>query len=165
MAKTFLPPFSRIAYRNLGNDRLIVERLNREMEAHIRSKRGMDDLIDRIRKVTGMSYHQARTVARTERTRVQGQARYEAIRALNASMPGQRRYRKEWIARNDEKTRDSHAAMSGQIQYATRPFVTGAGNKLMFPGDPNAPASEVINCRCYIRRVSPVEDGKENVRP
>ena len=79
-----LPPFSRIAYRNLGNDRLIVERLNRELETWIRSKNGVDDLIDRIRRVTGMSYNQAKRVAQTERTRVLGQARHEAIRSSTA---------------------------------------------------------------------------------
>lgn len=152
-----IPPFSRIAYRNLGNDRLIVERLNREMDAWIRSKRGVDDLIDRIRSVTGMSYHQAQRVARTERTRVQGQARYEAILELNRTLVGKRRYRKEWIARRDDKTRDTHAELSGSVQYADRYFVTSTGAKLMYPGDPRAPAEEIINCRCYIRKIAPKE--------
>lgn len=154
-----LPPFSRIAYQNLGNDKIIVERLNREMETWVKSKKGIDDLIDRIRNVTGMSYNQARTVARTERTRVQGQARYEAIRELNRGLVGQRRYRKEWIARADEKTRDTHAELSGSIVRANEYFVSSSGAKLMYPGDPRAPAEEIINCRCYIRKVAPA--GKE----
>ena len=153
-----LPPFSRIAYQNLGNDRLIVERLNREMETWAKSKKGIDDLIDRIRSVTGMSYTQARTVARTERTRVQGQARYEAIRELNRGLVGKRRYRKEWIARADEKTRDTHAGLSGSIVRANEYFVSPSGAKLMYPGDPRAPAEEIINCRCYIRKVAPPKD-------
>ena len=150
-----LPPFSRIAYQNLGNDKIIVERLNREMETWAKSKKGIDDLIDRIRSVTGMSYSQARTVARTERTRVQGQARYEAIRELNRGLVGQRRYRKEWIARADEKTRDTHAELSGSIVRANEYFVSSSGARLMYPGDPRAPAEEIINCRCYIRKVAP----------
>lgn len=150
-----VPPFSRIAYRNLGNEKIIVERLNREMETWIRSKKGIDDLIDRIRKVTGMSYAQARTVARTERTRVQGQARYEAIKELNKTLVGKRRYRKEWVARADEKTRDTHAELSGTVMLANAYFVTSSGARLMYPGDPNAPAEEVINCRCYIRKIAP----------
>lgn len=157
--KNDLPPFAKIAYRNLGNERLIVERLNRELETWIKSKKSVDDLIARIRKVTGMSYHQAQRVAQTERTRVQGQARYETIRELNRTLAGKRRYRKEWIARRDEKTRDTHAALSGSIVRANEYFVTPSGARLMYPGDPRAPAGETINCRCYIRKAAPKEDG------
>ena len=153
-----IPPFSRIAYNNLGNDLLIVERLNREMDTWAKSKKGLDDLIDRIRNVTGMSYNRAKTVARTVRTRVQGQARYEAIRELNRGLVGKRRYRKEWIARADEKTRDTHAELSGSIVRANEYFRTSSGVKLMYPGDPRAPAEEIINCRCYIRKIAPRKD-------
>lgn len=155
MAKVRPVPFSRVAYRNLGRDQVIVDRLNREMESWIRSKKGLDDLIDRIRTVTGQSYTQARTVARTERTRVQGQARYEALKAQNQALGHRRKWRKEWIARADEKTRDTHADLSGTVEYVDRYFVTSKGNRLLYPGDPNAPASEIINCRCYIRGVRP----------
>lgn len=149
------PPFTRIAYQNLGNDLIIVERLNREFETWSRSKKGVDDLIGRIRKVTGMSVDQARRVAQTERTRIQGQARYEAIRELNKTLVGQKRYRKQWVARQDGKTRDSHDELSGTVQKANQYFVTITGAKLMYPGDPNAPPGEIINCRCYIRKVAP----------
>lgn len=153
-----LPPFSQIAYQNLGNEKLIVERLNRELETWLRSKKSVDDLIDRIRKVTGMSHTQAKRVAQTERTRVQSEARLEAIRELNRQLVGQRRYRKQWIARNDEKTRDTHAEISGAIMPANQYFVMTSGARLMYPGDPRAPAEEIINCRCYIRRIAPRKD-------
>ena len=153
-----IPPFSRIAYSNLGNEKLIVERLNRELETWIRSKKSVDDLIERIRKVTGMSYAQAQRVAQTERTRVQNEARLEAIKELNRGLVGKRRYRKEWIARNDDRTRDTHAEISGSIVRANEYFRTSSGAKLMFPGDPRAPAEEIINCRCYIRKVAPRKD-------
>lgn len=153
-----IPPFSRIAYRNLGNDKIIVERMNREMEKWLRSKKSVDDLIDRIRTVAGMSYNQAKRVAQTERTRVQGQARYEAIKELNRTLGHRRKYRKKWIARADDKTRDTHAELSGTVQYANRYFVTSTGARLMYPGDPNAPPGEIINCRCYIRKIAPRKD-------
>lgn len=152
-----IPPFARIAYRNLGNDKIIVDRLNREMETWLRSKKSVDDLIDRIRRVTEMSYNQARRVAQTERTRVQGQARYEAIKELNRQLGHRRKYRKEWIARRDDRTRDTHAEISGTVQYADRYFVMSSGAKLMYPGDPHAPPEEIINCRCYIRKIAPKE--------
>ena len=148
-------PFSRIAYQNLGNDKLIVEKLNREFETWVKSKKSVDDLIDRIRKATGMSYSQAKRVAQTERTRIQNEARLETIREMNKELVGKRRWRKQWIARNDERTRDTHAGISGAVQLVNRYFVMSNGAKLMYPGDPKAPASEIINCRCYIRRVPP----------
>lgn len=63
----------------------------------------------------------------------------------------------EWDAANDSDTRDSHRAMDGQVRPHGQPFVSGAGNQLLFPGDRShgAPASEIINCRC---RLSPVID-------
>ena len=142
----------------MGNDLLIVEKLNREMDTWVQSKKSVDDLIDRIRAVTQKSYERAFTVARTERTRVQGQARYEAIKELNKKLVGKRRYRKEWIARRDDRTRDTHAEISGSIVRANEYFVMTSGAKLMYPGDPRAPADEVINCRCYIRKVAPRKD-------
>lgn len=55
-------------------------------------------------------------------------------------------------------TRDSHADMEGQtVNGADTPFISGAGNQLLYPGDPLAPAGEVINCRCYV--VSRVKSG------
>jgi len=43
-------------------------------------------------------------------------------------------------------TRDTHAALDGKVIPSEEPFVTIDGNHLMYPGDPNGPASEVINC-------------------
>lgn len=53
---------------------------------------------------------------------------------------------KVWVAVLDRSTRDSHARIDGQERPLDRPFSNG----LMFPGDPNGPAEEVINCRCVI---------------
>lgn len=51
----------------------------------------------------------------------------------------------EWISSRDEKVRDSHRIDGDTIN------LNGADkfeNGLKFPGDPEAPAEEVINCRC-----------------
>lgn len=153
--RSTLPPFSRIAFENLGNERMLVEKLNRELEVWIRSKKGVDVLVERIQKTINSTYNRAAAIAQTERTRVQNEARYEAIKELNRSRVGMKRYRKEWIARRDDKTRDTHAELSGTVQYADRYFITSSGAKLMYPGDPKAPPGEIINCRCYIRKFLP----------
>ena len=38
--------------------------------------------------------------------------------------------------------------MGGQLRRRGVPFRSGNGNALRYPGDPQAPASDVIQCRC-----------------
>ncbi|WP_306150745.1 phage minor head protein [Roseovarius sp. MMSF_3281] len=59
----------------------------------------------------------------------------------------------EWDASEDGATRDSHRAMDGQVRRHGEAFVTGAGYRMMRPGDRSlgAPAKEIINCRCVKR--------------
>lgn len=57
---------------------------------------------------------------------------------------------REWNTAHDERVRDSHATMDGQVQPFGSPFTSGAGNILDYPGDPNAPPEETIQCRCAV---------------
>lgn len=57
---------------------------------------------------------------------------------------------REWIATSDERTREHHIEMDGQHRKLDEPFVSGLGNRLMFPGDPSAPSEEVEGCRCTV---------------
>jgi len=53
-----------------------------------------------------------------------------------------------WITTRDIRRRPSHVPMEGQCQPIHVPFVSGAGVRLMHPGDPSAPIEELANCRC-----------------
>jgi len=53
-----------------------------------------------------------------------------------------------WITSRDHRVRASHATMDGQCQPIAAAFVTGAGVRLLHPGDPNGPPEEIVNCRC-----------------
>lgn len=55
-----------------------------------------------------------------------------------------------WITARDERVRDSHWSIDGEVRGFSETWRTSAGNELRYPGDPNAPASEVINCRCTL---------------
>ncbi len=54
-----------------------------------------------------------------------------------------------WRTARDERVRATHAAMNGQRVANGKPFQSPSGATLRYPGDPLAPASETINCRCW----------------
>lgn len=75
--------------------------------------------------------------------------RTEAVRAINAAQMMQASMNpyeteKQWIAVEDSRTRHSHHKVDGERIGLYELYSNG----LMFPGDPNGPAKEVINCRC-----------------
>jgi len=101
--------------------------------------------------------------SRTEKYRADMVGRTESMTALHASQReayeqairnGYARpeeIEREWQATSGEPpTRESHIALDGQRVKFDEPYVSPVtGAKLMYPGDPNAPADEVINCRCW----------------
>lgn len=98
---------------------------------------------------TNMLRLRAETIARTEAQRITHQASDDAYgQAVRRGDLNADQLEGEWIATRDPRTRDSHAAMHGQRQPWGEPFISGAGNELRFPGDPEADGKETINCRC-----------------
>lgn len=136
-------PFSKIAYKNLGSNTKVREMLQRELGIATLNGESQREIIARIRKVAGMTSKQAKRVVQTERTRVQSQARWqagEAAKALGVEIVN------EWSTRM-VNSRDTHIALNGQKVPQGERFPNSV---LRFPGDPEAPASEVINCRCVL---------------
>jgi len=86
---------------------------------------------------------QAERIARTETT---GAANYGAVQsgAVSGFV-----MQKRWISALDGRTRDPHARANGQKVNEKEPFNVG-GERMMYPGDPNASAGNVVNCRCTI---------------
>jgi uncharacterized protein with gpF-like domain len=94
-------------------------------------------------RVPEFSLYRGRMIARTE---THGAANFGATEAARETgLP----LRKEWIAAQDERTRQSHADADGQIVGQDETFDVG-GSRLEYPGDPSGPAEEVINCRCAL---------------
>ena len=91
----------------------------------------------------GGSLAYAQRIARTEGHRIQCQAAMDCCykaREKGADVV------KQWDSTLDARTRDSHAKVDGEIKELEEKFSNG----LMFPGDPNGKAAEVINCRCAL---------------
>lgn len=96
-------------------------------------------------------------------TRAQTIARTEVIGAMNTAADAHATALgpdivagKEWIATHDNRTRHTHATADGQLRPMGSPFLVG-GYPLEHPGDPSAPPSEVINCRCTTGYLTPAE--------
>lgn len=101
----------------------------------------------------------SRTIARTETLTHASQADEEAYRqAIEEGVFPEEALTNRWRARL-RNTRDSHLApLNGQTQPLGVPFISGAGNRLRYPGDSAAPASEVVNCECVLERVIAQEE-------
>jgi hypothetical protein len=56
---------------------------------------------------------------------------------------------KEWIAAEDERTREDHADADGSVVAQGEAFQVGS-DMLLYPGDVTGSAEQIINCRCVV---------------
>lgn len=94
----------------------------------------------------------AETIARTEGSRIANQGMDEMYRQATArgDLPADA-LEQTWYhspTANNEHERKFHRSMHGQVVPWGQPFISGLGNPLRFPCDPDAPAKETVNCRC-----------------
>ena len=114
------------------------ETLKNQFTESLAAGEDRDSLINRIQNTYGnITEGRARTIARTE---VHNATQYGTMQGYKQAGFTS----KIWVAVMDSATRDSHASVDGE----ERPMDTPFSNGLMFPGDPNGPAEEIINCRC-----------------
>jgi hypothetical protein len=90
----------------------------------------------------------ARSVARTEATRLSSQAQVDLARDV-LDLPDAS---KVWISRGDASVRELHRKLHGEpVRGLDSPFWSWpGGEQLRYPGDPEGPPGEVINCRCVM---------------
>lgn len=88
----------------------------------------------------------ARMIAITEVRSSVDLSKAEYVRELVARNPNKLRVTKKWIHHDHlvKVPRPTHKAIDGEKVLFNQPFSIG----LMYPHDPNAPASEVIGCQC-----------------
>lgn len=141
-------PFTKLAYRKLGSDTRVVEKLQSELFKSITLGESKQQLTKRIRTVTGQFNQDAKIVAQTERNRTASQGRQMGFD--QAESLGIETY-KQWIARL-VNTRESHKEMNGQIVRSFEKFKSELG-EIEFPGDPNTRPENSINCYCYVKPV------------
>ncbi|ACL61751.1 phage minor head protein [Methylobacterium nodulans] len=95
--------------------------------------------------------YRAETIGRTEAMAALHQSQHEATQqAINAGQINPMHVEEIWRTTLDGRERDTHRAMNGQRVRRGQPFVSPSGARLRYPGDPQAPAAEIVNCRCYV---------------
>ena len=89
-----------------------------------------------------MTDTRATRIARTESAGAMSQGAWDQAKAM-----GDLYQSKEWLAFEDNRTRDTHLYCMAQGRI---PIDEMFANGLQFPLDPSGDASEVINCRCVL---------------
>lgn len=129
------------------------KRFDRTIRKHIREGTPIPE--DKLQKIvtkyrSDLLYSRGETVARTEAMSALHAGQREMYeQAIRDGYVSNDEIEREWSNSGDNRVRESHRDMDGQTVKFDEPFVTPDGANLMYPGDPNGPAEEVINCRCY----------------
>lgn len=132
----------------------VNETTERELRAAlvdaINAGSSIGDIKKEVQRIFGYAegYRNER-IARTETISATNYGAWEAMK--QSGIVG---IKKEWIATIDERTRESHSDLDGEITGLDDTFSNG----LQFPGDPHGEAAEVINCRCTIVHIFPDEE-------
>ena len=133
-------------YNRLGKDiKTLKKQIASELSVGIATAQTYADIHRNIATVAGINKNKTMRIARTEGHRIQETA---AVNACNKAVEKGADIVKQWSAALDGRTRDSHRRVDGEIRELDEPFSNG----LMYPGDPNGLATEVVNCRCTISR-------------
>lgn len=116
------------------------KKLQSEFQDSIDAGEGYTDLAKRIENTYDViSRGRAMTIARTETLVASQTGTMEGYKQSGVDI-------KIWVAVQDDRTRESHSSIDGEERGLHLPFSNG----LMYPGAPDGPAEEVINCRCSI---------------
>lgn len=90
-------------------------------------------------------------LARTETMTSLGKSRDDAIRQqIAAGKIDAADVTKHWRSAGDNRVRHTHRILNGKTAPMDGFFASPSGAMLRYPGDPNAPVSEVSGCRCWM---------------
>lgn len=128
---------------------------DRAVEAAIRAARPLpqkriDWLVERYR-ARSIKYR-AEVIGRTEALRAVHQGS-EAMyaQAVQEGRINPEAIREQWNSAHDRRVRDSHRMLDGKPKNPDG-YWQGLTGRLRYPGDPLAPGSETIQCRCVVTR-------------
>jgi len=97
-----------------------------------------------------MTNARAQNLARTETTGSISAGSYITMKDAGIE-------RRQWNCVGDDRSRDDHIEADGQIVGIDEYYTVGS-SKLLYPGDPNGPADEICQCRCFETILLPGEE-------
>ena len=121
----------------------VTESVGRRLENSIKRGYTPEIMLNELKKELRKWENVAQRMARTQTTRVENEARLEALYYLRST--GQD-VKKKWRAVIDSVTRTSHRRANNEVRELEERFSNG----LMHPGELGAPHEEIQNCRCWI---------------
>lgn len=131
-------------YTTMGKDMTALKKtVAAEVTRGIATGQMYSEIARNIRYAAGIPLRRAKTIARTEASRVQEQATFDAAQEAKASGAD---VVKQWSSRRDGKTRDTHRMLDGQVREVNEAFTVN-GKKAMHPHGFGV-AELDINCRC-----------------
>ena len=116
----------------------VDSQLNNIITEGYRGGKGINDIANQVTKrFDQLSTWESRRIARTEVNTSHNKATVDTYNDLGVEYT-------QWIAASDDRTRDSHVEVDGEII----PMGGTYSNGLAYPGDMSGPIEEWINCRC-----------------
>lgn len=150
-AVTLDSKLSKGLYDSLGEDvNALKKTVAKEVTRGFAKGAGYDTIARAIEKAmvggqqNGGNLYRAQRIARTEAHRIYNTAAHDAQKVAHSKGAD---VVKQWIAVIDSRTRDSHKELDGELVEGEDDTFS---NGLLYPGDPDGPAEEVINCRCFL---------------
>lgn len=139
-----------LASRLSGFHRNVYERIRRRINAARQRNAPPEDIRQGVEDLTRPQewQGQALTITRTETMAALNSGAMDGAKDEEEATGTQ--WEKHWQATHDQRVRDDHRQADGQTRPLDEPFLVG-GARLRFPGDPQGPPGQVINCRCSVR--------------
>jgi uncharacterized protein with gpF-like domain len=140
---------SNLGYRIVSVHQTLIESIVAVIAKGYEDNLSVADITRNLQNKFGWYKAQALRIARTETTTATNYA--TVVAAQNSDFV----LEKTWISVQDNRTRRppnsiyDHLDMNGVKVDINQPFFT-SGEEIMYPGDPNAKAGNVINCRCKV---------------
>jgi HK97 family phage portal protein len=119
----------------------VKNEVRRQLIEGVTANETITEIADRFRSLFAGATKRAMTIATTEVGRALNYARSMEMQKAPYTT-------KIWFTALDERVRPTHRAMHGLRILIGQSWVLGSGASLRFPGDPQGPARETINCRC-----------------
>jgi HK97 family phage portal protein len=122
----------------------IVESVRDAAASGLSQSETIDQIRERITEVYDFAATgRAERIARTEVIGASNAGALQAMKDLGA-------VGKEWLTSRDDRVRETHDAMDGQVVGVGESFLSPDGETLQYPGDQSAGPGAVINCRCTV---------------